>query len=106
MDSLKELIYECPKDLRIANYFSRKHVTTVGVLDIIDVDDNYVECMQTESFQAYDCEVPTQWAMPWPRSLEGSRSLLSRGGDVSQARTSASISAPLASGCSRRIRWR
>jgi hypothetical protein len=54
MDSLKELIYACPNDLRIANYFSRKHVTTVGVLDIIDIDDNYVECMQTESFQAYD----------------------------------------------------
>jgi hypothetical protein len=53
MEALKELIYKVPSDLRIANYFSRKHVEASDVLEMIDASDSYVACMKTEEFEAY-----------------------------------------------------
>ena len=53
MEALENLIHQSPSDPRIANYFSRKHVSKVDVIDIIDDEETYVECMQTEEFNTY-----------------------------------------------------
>jgi hypothetical protein len=50
---LREQARESLRDPRIANYFSRGHVKARDVLDIIEDDDVYEECRETDAFQAY-----------------------------------------------------
>jgi hypothetical protein len=53
VEDLRKLTYRSLDDPRIINYFSRKYVKSVDVLELIDQDEIYEQCTRTKPFLGY-----------------------------------------------------